>query len=77
MWETSSGDEQLVLRGHDGPVWSVAFGPDGDRLVSSGGGVARVWALDIDDLVEIAENRVTRTLSDAECREHLGRPCPG
>lgn len=71
LWEADSGTEQLVLDGHDGPVQSVAFGPNGDRLVSTGGGVARVWALDIDDLVEIARRRVTRSLTDAECRQYL------
>ena len=31
----------------------------------------RVWALDIDDLLEIARQNVTRSLSDEECRHYL------
>lgn len=31
----------------------------------------RVWALDIDDLLEIARRNVTRSLSDEECRRYL------
>jgi hypothetical protein len=31
----------------------------------------RIWALDLDDLVEIAENGLTRTLTDEECRQYL------
>ena len=40
------------------------------------GGVARVWALDIDRLLEIARGRVTRSLTAAECRQYLQGPCP-
>jgi len=40
-------------------------------------GVARVWALDVDDLVKIARSRLTRTFTDDECARylHLSR-CP-
>ena len=34
-------------------------------------GVVRVWALDLDDLIGIAETQVTRELSDDECRQYL------
>jgi WD40 repeat protein len=66
------------LRGHEGPISSVAFSPDGSRLASvSGDGVVRVWALDLDDLVEIAKGELTRKLTDAECRQYLHIPrCP-
>ena len=77
LWSTTTGAEHQVLRGHDGPVWSVAFSPDGGRLVSTGNGLARVWALDVDELVEIAESRVARSLTDAECQQYLEPiPCP-
>jgi len=33
--------------------------------------VVRVWALDLDDLVRIAEHQVTRRLTDEECRQYL------
>jgi hypothetical protein len=50
----------------------VTFYPDGNELASIGAdGVVRVWALDRDDLVEIAERKLTRTLTDAECRRYL------
>jgi hypothetical protein len=40
-------------------------------------GTVRVWALDLDDLVEIAENELTRTLTDQECQQYLHlRRCP-
>jgi WD40 repeat protein len=53
-------------------VSSSAFSPDGTRLASlTYDGVVRVWTLDLDELVEIAQRRVTRDLTDAECRQYL------
>lgn len=71
LWRADTGEVQLVLHGHDGPVHAVAFGPDGDRLVSTAPGLARIWALDIDDLTSIAARRVTRSLTDDECQQYL------
>lgn len=34
-------------------------------------GVVRIWELDLDDLVDIAEHEVTRTVTDQECRQYL------
>jgi WD40 repeat protein len=59
----------------DGAVSSVAFSPDGLRLASvDTKGVVRVWALDLDELVRIAEHELTRDLTDAECRQYLHQP---
>ncbi|HKJ56026.1 MAG TPA: BTAD domain-containing putative transcriptional regulator [Nitriliruptoraceae bacterium] len=77
LWATESGIEQLVLRGHDSPITSVVFSPDGTRLASVGDDVARVWALDIDELVAIARTRLTRGLTDVECQQYLHiETCP-
>src|SRR3954468_4480959 len=34
-WDLAAGRELLVLRGHEAPVWSAAFYPDGSKLVSA------------------------------------------
>jgi WD40 repeat protein len=35
LWDTTSGQEALTLKGHTGDVMSVAFSPDGQRLASA------------------------------------------
>jgi hypothetical protein len=36
-----------------------------------------VWALDLDDLIEIARRNVTRQPTGEECRQYLHvEPCP-
>jgi WD40 repeat protein/DNA-binding SARP family transcriptional activator len=71
LWDVGSGTQELALRGHEGRVGAVEFSPDGSQLASVSHGEVRIWALDLGDLVEIAESRLTRGLSDAECRQHL------
>ena len=44
IWDTTSGDEVLTLRGHDSRVACVAFSPDGTRIVSgSYDNTLKVW----------------------------------
>jgi WD40 repeat protein len=78
LWNVETGVQRLALRGGAGRVTSVVISADGAKLASAGtDGVFRVWALDLDDLIAIATDRLTRTLSDDECRQylHLDR-CP-
>jgi WD40 repeat protein len=72
LFEAESGREILVLRGHCGAVSAVAFSPDGTRLASMSfcDGV-RVWALNLDDLLQIADREVKRSLTKEECLQYL------
>ena len=78
VFDAATGEQQLVLRGHEYLVTGVAFSPDGTRLVSaSPDGLVRVWTLDLDDLIRIADQKLTRGLSDDECRQYLHlESCP-
>ena len=44
VWDAASGRELLTLEGQNDSVWSVAFSPDGRRIVTgSGNRAAKVW----------------------------------
>ena len=71
------GDEEL-LKLTDGAK-RLAFSPDGKLLAgvrSEPTPYVHVWALDVDRLLRIARQRVTRSLTDAECRRYLQGRCP-
>jgi WD40 repeat protein len=78
LWDPRTGEQQLVLRGHNGLVGSVAFSPDGSRLATvSADGTVRIWALELDELIEVAERGLTRSLTEGECRQYLhAERCP-
>jgi len=78
LWDARSGKELLVLRGHSSGVTGVAFSPDGKRLATSSlDGSVRTYALDIDDLLSLAHQRLTRTFSHEECQQYLHtQECP-
>jgi WD40 repeat protein/transcriptional regulator with XRE-family HTH domain len=76
VWKLPKAGEQvtepLTLYGNTGAVYQVAFSPDGTRVVSVGRDhVARVYELNIEDLIAIANSRLTRSLTDEECKKYL------
>jgi WD40 repeat protein/DNA-binding SARP family transcriptional activator len=72
LFDAETGAPELRLRGSGCAVEGVAFNPDGTKLASTSwcDGV-RVWALDIDDLLEIARREAGRSLTDEECGQYL------
>jgi WD40 repeat protein len=83
IWRLPPAGEQvpepLTLRGHTGAVYRLTFSPDGTKLASTGRNpTARVYALNLEDLVAIAQSQVTRSLTTEECRKYLHtEACPG
>jgi WD40 repeat protein len=44
VWDADRGNELITLKGHTGQVMSVAFSPDGKRIVSaSDDQTVKVW----------------------------------
>jgi WD40 repeat protein len=77
MWDAQSGLLQFPLTGHTAPVASLAFSPDGKYLAAASlDKAARVYVVPPEDLLALAESRVTRTLTEEECQQYLHGPCP-
>ena len=73
LWDPAAGREaQRVVDDGILGFCSVAFSPDGTRLAVSD--VTRgvlVFSLDVDELAEIARDRLIRTWTPDECQDHL------
>jgi len=68
VFDAATGAEISRLD-HDGPVDAVAFSPDGTRVATgSWDNSARVWVNDHSQLIEQAEHRLTRNLTQQEWR---------
>ena len=76
IFDWPAGNELLKLRESG---LRVALSPDG-RLIATVRPrqpvpFVHVWALDPELLLRIARSRVTRSLTDEECRRYLQQPC--
>lgn len=80
IWDVETGDEILTLPGSEGGVYGVAFSSldNGAHLVvASNNGVVRVYTLNIEELLALAQTRITRSFTTAECQKYLHREqCP-
>lgn len=76
LWDTVSGSNLLILPAAS--PWSVAFSPDGAYLYASNrAGELRVYAVQLEALISLARSRLTRSLTDEECRQYLHlEACP-
>ena len=71
LWDALTGKELLTLHALEG-LTSVAFSPDGSQLaVASRDGTDRIYLLKIEDLIALAKQRVTRSLTTEECQQYL------
>jgi WD40 repeat protein len=60
VWLANSGEELFSLDSHSG-VKSAAFSPDRSRLViTNSNGDALVYTLDVEELINLAQRRVSR-----------------
>ena len=78
IWSASTGDLVYTSPVEPSDVAAVGFSPDGSRVnaVYSDGRII-VHPIALQDAIEIAQARVTRGLTDEECRRYLHVPdCP-
>ena len=62
MWDADTGQEVLTLKGHTGPVSSVALSPDGQRIVSgSHDKTVKVWDADTGQETLTLKGHATRS----------------
>ncbi len=78
LWDVLTGKDLLTLQAPD-ELTGVAFSLDDSQLaVASRDGTARIYLLKIEDLVALARQRVTRSLTTEECQQYLHvTACPG
>jgi WD40 repeat protein len=71
----ADGEEILTL---SGPLlWSAQFSPDGRWLYAGDvSGIIRVFAVNLEDAVALAYNRLTRWWRVEECQRYLHTACP-
>ena len=63
----------MTLKGHDSGVWSAAYSPNGKRIATAtvgADGIVQIYTTDIEELLQIAESRVTRQLTAEEKEEY-------
>jgi hypothetical protein len=83
VWDAATGEEVLTLKGPAGPVFDVAFSPDGSRIASASplDGTVRVWdtreatpeSLARDEARDLVWFLVDRLASQAEVRDRITR----
>jgi WD40 repeat protein len=79
IWDLQSGKVVLTLPGSSGGVAGVAFSPlnNGSQIAVASNGVTRLFLLNTEQLLTLAEARVTRSLTTQECQKYLHlEQCP-
>ena len=68
--ETTNRELLSLGPGNDGR--EVTFSPDGRFLATtSGSGLVRLYVTSVEELMSLAQSRVTRRLTTAECQQYL------
>ena len=76
IWDAATGKQIMDLYGNEHGIKSVVFSKDGRYVISgSDDHTIRIYTMDRQELYDLAEERLTRVLSEIECEEYLGKGC--
>ena len=77
IWDASSGEMLQVFTNPSGTFRNVTFTPNGKRLIATGFDTVYGYILDREELIRLAESRLTRWFTPDECRQYLHNDtCP-
>ena len=77
LWDLELGTEVMTIKAAGQPISSLAFSADGEMLAAVDNDILRVYTLNVATLSEIGRSRVSRTFTDAECRQFFANgECP-
>ena len=72
VWDRATGQEVAVLRGHTDAISDAQFSPDGKQIVTaSWDGTGRIYVARIEDLMALAQARITRLPPELTCKERV------
>ncbi|MBI3240902.1 MAG: hypothetical protein HYZ49_01220 [Chloroflexi bacterium] len=77
IWDVATGQELIRLVGAQYALLSITYSPDGKYLATTdANGILRLYLMQVEDLVALAESRITRQLT-AEERLQFLQESPG
>jgi DNA-binding SARP family transcriptional activator/WD40 repeat protein len=78
IWDVDEERVTITMPRASAAIVDVAFTPVGNRLaIASANGVVSLHVLDLEELIELARDRVRRGFTDEECQTYLHVPsCP-
>jgi WD40 repeat protein len=71
VWDAASGEELHAYTSPGGPFIDARFTPDGKNVIISGAGFVYGYIFDTQDLIRLAESRLTRGFTQEECQQYL------
>ncbi|KAA3661453.1 MAG: helix-turn-helix domain-containing protein [Chloroflexi bacterium] len=69
LWDVETGAEIKTITKNN--LWNMILTTDGRFLYGGWGGVIKVFTLNVDDTIALANERLTRDFSEAECKQYL------
>ena len=78
LWDLESGQSlgEFGSGGFDDPHLGGFHPTLAYLMVTTPPNEVRIHTLDVDELVAIAESRLSRDMTEAECQQYFREPCP-